>query len=136
MSTEREKERGTAAWLAFALGGFGVHRFYLEEHGRGLLYLAFFWTFVPLLLGVRDGMRYLTTEEARWDAVYNAPTLVLRPHAERPAVPVGAPQVNVTVNTGEGDPVSRLEKLHALKEKGVISDEEFAAQKARLLERS
>lgn len=137
MSEEKERSRGTAAALAFGLGAFGVHRFYLEEHGRGLAYLLFFWTFVPLLLSVRDGMRYLTMEEGRFDATYNASGLILRPHGERPAVPVGAPAaINVTVNAGAGagaDPVERLERLHALKEKGVISDEEFAAQKAKLL---
>jgi len=136
MSDDKEKTRGMAAALAFALGAFGVHRFYLEEHGRGLAYAAFFWTFVPLLLSVRDGLRYITMEEGRFDATYNASGLILRPHDERPAVPVGAPAaISVTVNTpGGDDPVSRLEKLHALKEKGVLSEEEFAAQKAKLLE--
>lgn len=140
MSERKEKSRGRAAALAFALGAFGVHRFYLEEHGRGIAYAVFFWTFVPLLLSVRDGMRYLRMEEGRFDAAYNTAGLVLRPHSERPAVPVGpatAPQVNVTVNApaaGGDDPVARLEKLHALKEKGVLSDAEFAAQKAKILE--
>ncbi len=137
MSETKERSRGKAAALAFGLGAFGLHRFYLEEHGRGIAYAAFFWTFVPLLLSIRDGIRYLTMEEGRFDAAYNAAGLILRPHEERPAVPIGAaPAINVTVNApgGADDPVSRLEKLHALKEKGVLSEDEFAAQKAKLLE--
>ncbi len=136
MSDDKEKQRRTAALLAFVLGAFGVHRFYLEEHGRGVAYAVFFWTFVPLLLSVRDGLRYLTMEEGRFDAAYNTAGLILRPHEERPAVPVGSPAaINVTVNSpgGADDPVDRLERLHALKEKGILSDDEFAAQKAKLL---
>lgn len=139
MSDEsKERTRGKAAALAFGLGAFGLHRFYLEEHGRGIAYAAFFWTFIPMLLGVRDGLRYLTMEEGRFDAAYNSAGLILRPHEERPAVPVGAPAaINVTVNApggGDGDLATKLEKLHGLKERGVLSDEEFAAQKAKLLE--
>jgi hypothetical protein len=32
------------------------------------------------------------------------------------------------------DPVAQLEQLAALKERGVLTEEEFAAQKARILE--
>ncbi len=28
------KNKKTAAWLAILLGAVGIHRFYLEEHGR------------------------------------------------------------------------------------------------------
>lgn len=124
--------KGVAAGLAFALGGFGAHRFYLEQHGRGVAYLLLSWTFVPLLLGIRDGMRLLLMTPKEFDAEYNAPTLLLSPHAVRPAVPLHPP-VQVTVVGAGGDRVSQLEKLASLREKGVISDDEFAAQKARLL---
>lgn len=124
--------KGVAAGLAFALGGFGAHRFYLEQHGRGVAYLLLSWTFVPLLLGIRDGMRLLLMTPKAFDAEYNAPTLILNPHAARPAVP-HHPPVQVTVLGAGGDRASQLEKLASLREKGVISDDEFAAQKARLL---
>ena len=39
-----------AILLAFFLGSFGAHRFYLRENGWGLLYLCFCWTFVPHLV--------------------------------------------------------------------------------------
>lgn len=124
--------KGVAAGLAFGLGGFGVHRFYLEQHGRGVAYLLFSWTFIPLLLGVRDGLRILWMTQAAFDAEYNDSQLILTPHPERPAVPLHPP-VQVTVVGQGGDRMSQLAKLAKLRDKGVISEEEFAVQKARLL---
>ena len=37
--------------LALFLGVFGAHHFYLRRVGLGLLYLAFFWTGFPAILG-------------------------------------------------------------------------------------
>jgi TM2 domain-containing membrane protein YozV len=37
--------------LALFLGGFGIHHFYLRRTGLGILYLCFFWTWIPALLG-------------------------------------------------------------------------------------
>lgn len=33
--------------LAFFLGGIGAHNFYAGKIGLGILYLLFFWTFIP-----------------------------------------------------------------------------------------
>lgn len=37
--------------LALFLGSFGAHHFYLRRTGLGVLYLCFFWTGIPGLLG-------------------------------------------------------------------------------------
>ena len=37
--------------LALFLGGFGIHHFYLHRTGLGILYLIFFWTPFPWILG-------------------------------------------------------------------------------------
>lgn len=37
--------------LALFLGCFGVHHFYLGRTGLGVLYLCFFWTGIPAILG-------------------------------------------------------------------------------------
>jgi len=37
--------------LALFLGTFGVHHFYLRRTGLGILYLVFFWTGIPSILG-------------------------------------------------------------------------------------
>lgn len=44
------KSRIAAALLAFFLGGFGVHKFYLGQVGQGILYLLFFWTAIPFII--------------------------------------------------------------------------------------
>ncbi len=36
-----------AILLAFFLGSFGAHKFYMGETGWGILYLCFCWTFIP-----------------------------------------------------------------------------------------
>src|SRR5580698_6941643 len=38
--------------LALFLGTFGVHHFYLRRTGLGILYLCFFWSGVPAILGL------------------------------------------------------------------------------------
>src|SRR5581483_10898141 len=37
--------------LALFLGTFGVHHFYLRPTGLGILYLCFFWSGIPAILG-------------------------------------------------------------------------------------
>lgn len=53
------KNRYIAAFLAWLLGAFGAHKFYIGQRKTGLLYLAFFWTAIPLLLGFGHAVRYL-----------------------------------------------------------------------------
>ncbi|WP_051202157.1 TM2 domain-containing protein [Ferrimonas senticii] len=59
-----------AARYGLYLGSFGVHRFYLGDHLRGSLYLAFCWTLVPTVLGIIDGIKLqrMATEQfqQRW----------------------------------------------------------------------
>lgn len=33
--------------LAFFLGGIGIHKFYAGKIGTGILYILFWWTFIP-----------------------------------------------------------------------------------------
>ena len=55
----RGKARIVAGLLAIFLGTFGIHRFYLNQAKMGLLYLVFFWTFVPTVVGIIEGLIYL-----------------------------------------------------------------------------
>jgi hypothetical protein len=55
---------------------------------------------------------------------------------KRPPGEVPAPAVKgKTAVTPDPDAVALLEQLHALKEKGVLSDEEFMEKKAEILRR-
>lgn len=40
--------------LAVFLGSFGAHHFYLKRTGLGVLYLMFFWTGLPGLMGLAE----------------------------------------------------------------------------------
>lgn len=50
------KNRITAAILAFLFGGLGIHKFYLGKAFWGIMYLVFSWTFIPLILGIIEGL--------------------------------------------------------------------------------
>ncbi len=107
------KNKTTAAILAFFLGGLGVHRFYLGQAGLGLIYLIFCWTLIPSLIAFIDFIVFLTMDENIFNEKYNSS---IRPNG----------MTNISA-------MDELEKYHALKEKGIISEEEFNKQKSRIL---
>jgi TM2 domain-containing membrane protein YozV len=57
------KNRIVAALLAFFLGAFGVHKFYLGKIGQGFLYLLFCWTFIPSVVAFVEFIIYLCTSD-------------------------------------------------------------------------
>lgn len=57
------KSRITAGILGILLGGIGVHKFYLNKVGLGILYLVFFWTAIPAIIGLVEGIIYLTQDD-------------------------------------------------------------------------
>ncbi len=133
------KEKKTATALSFVLGGLGVHKFYLEQHGWGCLYLAFCWTLVPVVAGVVEGVRFLRMSPDDFYQRYNAPQLPTRlPEHGMPAVPFLQPNVNVVVNTGQeasaDDVPGRIARLHDLLEKGALTQAEFDREKAKILD--
>lgn len=60
--------------LTWLLGFLGVHHFYYNHKVRGILYLVFCWTFIPLVLSVID-MFFVP----RWTRVVNGPPPKLPP---------------------------------------------------------
>jgi TM2 domain-containing membrane protein YozV len=65
------KNKTTAGIFALVFGGLGVHRFYLGQTGRGLLYLLFIWTFIPTIVAMIDGIVFLTQDEDTFNRKYN-----------------------------------------------------------------
>ncbi|MHB1612518.1 MAG: NINE protein [Sulfobacillus sp.] len=109
------KNKITAGILAILLGNLGAHKFYLGKTGQGILYLLFCWTFIPGLIGLIEGITYLTQSDDAWNAQWNggaragtAPS----PHAVR-----------------------ALTQLDALRQSGGLSEEEYQAKKQSLLDR-
>lgn len=65
------KSRSTAILLAIFLGGIGIHKFYLNKPGVGLMYLMFCWTFIPGIIAVFDILGLLLTDDYQFNRLYN-----------------------------------------------------------------
>ena len=57
--SESEKSKVTAGVLALLLGGLGIHKFYTGAWGWGIVYIVLCWTYVPALVALGEGIRYL-----------------------------------------------------------------------------
>ncbi len=105
-----KRSKVAAVLLAFFLGGFGIHKFYLGQTGKGIIYLIFCWTGIPAIIAFIEFILYLCMSDEEFDYKYNA----IEPHS-----PV--------------DVADEINKLYDLKERGAITEEEFQARKNKLL---
>ena len=109
------KNKTTAAILGLFLGGFGLHRFYLGENSRGILYLLFFWTLIPFVIAFFDAIVLLMMDDDEFDDRYNTNYIRTRGNV---------PFRNVA---------DEIEKLHDLMQRGILTKEEFEYKKGELL---
>ena len=58
----------TAAILNILLGDFGVGHFYTGQTLRGVLDIIFCWTGIPAIIGLIEGIIWLTDTEEEWAA--------------------------------------------------------------------
>lgn len=65
------KSKITAFLLAWFLGGIGVHKFYLDQPGWGVVYLLLFWTWIPGIVAFIEGILYLCMSEEDFNMKYN-----------------------------------------------------------------
>jgi TM2 domain-containing membrane protein YozV len=68
--TPTGKSRIAAALLAFFLGGFGIHKFYLGRVGQGIIYLLFCWTLIPAFISFIEFIVYLTMTDEAFEQKY------------------------------------------------------------------
>ncbi|QEC74558.1 NINE protein [Mucilaginibacter ginsenosidivorax] len=114
------KSKSTAYILCFFLGVFGVHKFYLNKAGIGILYfftlglVGIGWIIDLFTLGNQvDAFNALVKQSRGAKNVVNTPDY-------RSA----ATQRSLS---------EQLHELHMLKEKGILSEEEYARQKSKVL---
>lgn len=82
------KNKFVAAALAFFLGMFGAHKFYLRDPGAGVFYIMLMVMtsrFLPisLILGFFDGLRYLMMSPSDFDKKFNNKYYKERPRTKR-----------------------------------------------------
>ncbi|MCL4407698.1 MAG: zinc-ribbon domain and TM2 domain-containing protein [Thermotogae bacterium] len=63
-------KRITAGILGILLGGLGIHQFYLHNIGWGILMLIFCWTGIPAIIGLIQGILYLTETDEYFGRVH------------------------------------------------------------------
>lgn len=54
-----EDKKVLAGVLALVVGGLGIHKFYLGKTKQGILFLLFFWTGIPAIIGFIEGILIL-----------------------------------------------------------------------------
>jgi TM2 domain-containing membrane protein YozV len=75
------KTKVAAGLFAIFLGGIGMHKFYLGQVGQGIVYLLFCWTFIPSVIGLIEGIIYLTMSDQAFAEKYG---MVLRSNKVKP----------------------------------------------------
>lgn len=68
---EQQKSKGIAMILTLFLGTFGIHKFYLGDKNKGIIYLVFFWTFIPAILSLFTFINLLFMTQHEFDVKYN-----------------------------------------------------------------
>ena len=62
-----EPKKLTAGLFAILLGGIGVQHFYTGQILRGVLDVLFFWTYIPAIIGIIEGIVWLTDTDNEWN---------------------------------------------------------------------
>ena len=116
------KNKWIAAVLAWFLGGFGIHKFYLGDNAAGVIYLLFSWTFIPAIVGFFDFLGLVLTSEEAFNLKYNRSMLPESSSYTTPSIP--SDRITQT-----------LFDLKKLYEEGVITAEEYEEKRQNLLKR-
>lgn len=67
LGSSGDTDQVAAGILAILLGGLGVHKFYQGNTRNGVLYLCFFWTAIPAILGLIEGILMLVADEQEYE---------------------------------------------------------------------
>jgi TM2 domain-containing membrane protein YozV len=118
------RNRRTAILLAFA--GIivpGLHKFYLGQRGWGIAYLLFFWSGIPRIASLFEGIWFLVQGQGAFDTAFNGATPL---PSQNPAPRIDPAQVGAIADA--------LRQLDTLRQEGLISEYEFEQKRRRLLD--
>lgn len=110
------KNKTIAMLLAFFVGWFGIHKFYLGKNFAGVMYLMFSWSFIPAVLAFFDFLGLAMTPDAVFDAQYNPQAL------------------NSAMGNSLQDRTKAMYELKRLYESGVITAEEYEQKRRKILD--
>lgn len=111
------KNKWVTVLLAFFLGAMGIEWFYLGNNKRGIITLLLSFIGIGIILGFIDFITFLIMDEKTFNDKYNT-------GQENSFVHTQIRQTNIA---------DELERLHSLKEKGIISETEFQQRKNKIL---
>lgn len=134
------KDKTTATLLAFLLGGLGAHKFYLGQTGMGIVYLLFCWTFIPSVIAFVEFLSLAFMSRDEFNRRYNFTAMVQgmgQPNQLAQSVVVNVPSATppapAPVAAAPVDVPAKLVQLNELRISGVLTEQEFAAEKSKLL---
>lgn len=70
-SVKSGKSKTTTILLAFFLGTFGIHRFYLGQYWKGIFSILFCWTYIPTIISLIDVIVFAVMSQDKFDTKYN-----------------------------------------------------------------
>ncbi len=113
------KNRITAGLLAIFLGGFGIHQFYLGRSDYGILSIIFFWTGIPALIGLYQGIVMLTQSDEDFRQHWNLDEV--------------ADTTGGAFGSSSKSKAEELKRYYDLYKDGAITEEEYEQKKKDLL---
>ncbi len=124
------KSKLIATILALLLGGIGVHKLYLGKAWIGTVYLIFFWTFIPAIIGFIEGVLLIFMSESDFNRKYNT----VAPPIQSKIIDVNTnPPLTQVISTNIVDELNKLAELH---QSGHLDVHEFTYAKQRLFSES
>jgi TM2 domain-containing membrane protein YozV/uncharacterized protein YraI len=70
-SGDKHRKKSVAILLSLLFGAFGFQKFYLGQTIKGIYSIIFCWTFIPLLIGLIDVIKFVKMNDVKFNDRYN-----------------------------------------------------------------